>query len=107
MYLAQIATLVATALALLGVVFRQMGLVRAELNARIESVGKEVHGTRAELDAKIDGTNARIEGLRAEMAAKFDGLRSELLATMQPMARLLERLDQDSRDHLKTYHNPG
>ncbi|MCP2336719.1 apolipoprotein A1/A4/E family protein [Actinomadura rupiterrae] len=107
MHLPQIATLVATALALLGVIFRQMGLVRAELNARIDSVRGEINGTRTELDAKIDGTNARIDGLRSEMSAKFDGLRNELLATMQPMTRLLERLDQDARDHLKTHHSSG
>ncbi|MCP2336720.1 hypothetical protein [Actinomadura rupiterrae] len=96
MHLSQIAMLVATAIALLGVIFRQMGLVRTELNARIDSVRGEINGTRTELDAKIDGTNARI-----------DGLRNELLATMQPIARLLERLDQDARDHLKTHHSPG
>ncbi|MFC4911111.1 hypothetical protein [Actinomadura gamaensis] len=111
MHLSQLAPLVATVLALLGVIFRQMGLVRAELSARIESVGKEVHAIHAELDAKIeakvDGANARIDGLRGEMAARFDGQCEELLATMQPVVRLLERLEQDSRDHFKMHHHPG
>ncbi|MCP2343459.1 hypothetical protein [Actinomadura rupiterrae] len=110
MHLAQIWPLIAAAVAIVGVIFRQMGLIRSELTTRIDGVATrldtKIDGARGELDAKMDGTNARIDGLRAEMSAKFDGLRNEILAALRPMANTVERLDQDLRDHLKTHHGP-
>ncbi|WP_026414215.1 hypothetical protein [Actinomadura oligospora] len=122
MHLAQIWPLIAAAVAIIGVIFRQIGLIRSELTTRIDGVATglttridgvatrldtKIDGARSELDARIEGTNSRIDGLRAEMSAKFDGLRNEILTALKPMATTIERLDQDSRDHLKTHHNPG
>ncbi|MFC4912106.1 hypothetical protein [Actinomadura gamaensis] len=118
MHLTQLWPLIAAAVAVIGVIFRQMGLFRSELTARIDGVATrldtKIDGVRAELDARLDGTNSRIAGLRAEMSAKFDGmdakfdgLRNEILAALKPMANTIERLDQDSRDHLKTHHGTG
>ncbi|MCP2334900.1 hypothetical protein [Actinomadura rupiterrae] len=122
MHLAQVWPLIASAVAIIGVIFRQMGLFRSELTARIDGVATrldakidgvstglntKIDGARAELDAKIDGTNARLDGLRAEMSAKFDGLRNEILTAVKPMANTVERLDHDLRDHLKSQHGSG
>ncbi|MEV5569537.1 hypothetical protein AB0L06_05780 [Spirillospora sp. NPDC052269] len=118
MHLTQMWSLIGAAVAVIGVIFRQMGLIRSELTTRIDGVAtrldSKIDGVRAELDARMDGTNSRIDGLRAEMSAKFDGvdakfdgLRNEILMALKPMASTIERLDQDSRDHLKSHHGPG
>ncbi|MEV4254413.1 hypothetical protein AB0J52_14780 [Spirillospora sp. NPDC049652] len=118
MHLAQMWPLIAAAVAVIGVIFRQLGLIRSELATRIDGVATrldtKIDGVRAELDARMDGTSFRIDGLRAEMSAKFDGidakfdgLRNEILTALRPMANTMERLDQDLRDHLKVQHGPG
>ena len=62
-------------------------IVGVVLNARC-AARKDIGDLRAELNAKIDGIRTEIGNLRAELNAKIDGIRTEIGNLRERMARL-------------------
>ncbi|MEV5572468.1 hypothetical protein AB0L06_20690 [Spirillospora sp. NPDC052269] len=100
MNLAQLWPMIAACVAVIGVVHRQISLLRSELTTRIDT---KIDSVTSRFDAKFEGVDAKFEAVNA----RIDGLRNEVLAALQPMSRMLERLDQDMRDHIKEHNSSG
>lgn len=80
---AVIGTILATAIALGGLIINRIG-----------DVETEVRSVRTELGGRIDNVENRIENLRTELGGRIDGLRDEMLENYHRLDTRMRTIEQ-------------